>query len=108
MPCPTARSAVPMAAVVLPFPGPVFTMIRPRRMSCVITLGSAALSETNDCKRWGEVLLNVVGYQQLWVMLEAPDCVREFRRGRSGAAPGSGAVKPGPNLLVGCLGKLNE
>src|SRR6478672_4397780 len=33
MPCPTARKAVPMAAVVLPLPGPVFTMMRPRRMS---------------------------------------------------------------------------
>src|SRR5437762_3427847 len=32
MPWPTARSAVPMAAVVLPLPGPVFTMMRPRRM----------------------------------------------------------------------------
>ena len=29
MPLPTARSAVPMAAVVLPLPGPVFTMISP-------------------------------------------------------------------------------
>src|SRR5580698_783307 len=36
MPCPTARRAVPMAAVVLPLPGPVFTMIRPRRMSCIL------------------------------------------------------------------------
>src|SRR6266478_753320 len=33
MPCPTARSAVPMAAVVFPLPGPVFTMMRPRRRS---------------------------------------------------------------------------
>src|SRR5215471_3373189 len=33
MPLPTARNAVPMAAVVLPFPGPVFTMMSPRRMS---------------------------------------------------------------------------
>src|SRR5215471_10192115 len=30
---PTARSAVPMAAVVFPLPGPVFTMIKPRRIS---------------------------------------------------------------------------
>ena len=28
-PCPTARKAVPKAAVVLPFPGPVLTMINP-------------------------------------------------------------------------------
>lgn len=28
-PCPTARKAVPSAAVVLPFPGPVLTMISP-------------------------------------------------------------------------------
>src|SRR5579884_4169252 len=33
MPLPTARSAVPMAAVVLPLPGPVFTMMSPRRGS---------------------------------------------------------------------------
>src|SRR5215472_19365909 len=33
MPCPTARNAVPMAAVVFPLPGPVFTMMRPRRTS---------------------------------------------------------------------------
>src|SRR5262249_42739969 len=33
MPLPTARNAVPMAAVVLPFPGPVFTMMSPRRLS---------------------------------------------------------------------------
>src|SRR5579884_1335943 len=33
MPLPTARNAVPIAGVVLPLPGPVFTMIRPRRMS---------------------------------------------------------------------------
>src|ERR1700686_1995166 len=33
MPWPTARNAVPMAAVVFPLPGPVFTMIRPRRRS---------------------------------------------------------------------------
>src|SRR5437660_7903775 len=36
IPCPTARSAVPMAAVVLPLPGPVLTMIRPRRTSCIM------------------------------------------------------------------------
>ena len=35
MPLPTARSAVPMAAVVLPLPGPVFTMISPRRTSAI-------------------------------------------------------------------------
>ena len=28
-PCPEARSAVPKAAVVLPLPSPVLTMIRP-------------------------------------------------------------------------------
>lgn len=33
IPLPTARKAVPMAAVVLPLPGPVLTMIRPRRIS---------------------------------------------------------------------------
>src|SRR5205814_1645708 len=33
MPLPTARKAVPIAAVVLPLPGPVFTMMRPRRIS---------------------------------------------------------------------------
>ena len=33
MPLPTARSAVPMAAVVLPLPGPVLTMMRPLRIS---------------------------------------------------------------------------
>src|SRR5271170_2434293 len=36
MPWPTARSAVPMAAVVLPFPGPVLTMIKPRRTSVIV------------------------------------------------------------------------
>src|SRR5271165_224842 len=35
MPLPTARNAVPMAAVVLPLPGPVFTMINPRRTSAM-------------------------------------------------------------------------
>src|SRR5580704_16439164 len=35
MPFPTARSAVPIAAVVFPLPGPVLTMIRPRRMSSI-------------------------------------------------------------------------
>jgi tRNA modification GTPase len=35
MPLPTARNAVPMAAVVLPLPGPVLTMIRPRRTSAI-------------------------------------------------------------------------
>src|SRR5271154_1895284 len=39
MPCPTARKAVPMAAVVLPLPGPVFTMIRPRRTSLIFHFG---------------------------------------------------------------------
>src|SRR5450432_3422583 len=33
IPFPTARKAVPMAAVVLPLPGPVFTIINPRRTS---------------------------------------------------------------------------
>jgi hypothetical protein len=46
MPLPTARSAVPMAAVVLPLPGPVFTMIRPRRTSAItevrIVLGAGS------------------------------------------------------------------
>src|SRR3989449_3032305 len=36
MPWPTARKAVPMAAVVLPLPGPVFTIMTPRRMSCIL------------------------------------------------------------------------
>src|ERR1700682_6477485 len=35
MPLPTARNAVPMAAVVLPLPGPVLTIIRPRRTSAI-------------------------------------------------------------------------
>src|ERR1043166_9123243 len=35
MPFPTARNAVPIAAVVLPLPGPVFTMISPRRTSLI-------------------------------------------------------------------------
>src|SRR5207249_4195701 len=45
MPWPTARRAVPMAAVVLPLPGPVFTMIRPRRTS--------AISKGLIVLRWG-------------------------------------------------------
>ena len=32
-PCPAARMAVPSAAVVLPLPGPVWTIIRPFRVS---------------------------------------------------------------------------
>src|SRR5207247_362813 len=43
-PCPTARSAVPIAAVVFPFPGPVFTMMSPRRTSCI--------GRILDCNRW--------------------------------------------------------
>src|SRR5882757_6383010 len=43
IPWPTARRAVPMAAVVLPFPGPVFTMIKPRRISDI--------NENPDCNR---------------------------------------------------------
>src|SRR5271154_1360108 len=36
MPWPTARKAVPIAAVVFPLPGPVFTMMRPRRTSAMV------------------------------------------------------------------------
>ena len=32
MPLPTARKAVPIAAVVLPLPGPVLMRINPRRL----------------------------------------------------------------------------
>lgn len=32
----------------------------------------------------------------------------EFRSGRSGAPPGAGAVKPCPDLLVGCFWKVNK
>src|ERR1700761_2494276 len=35
-PLPTARRAVPMAAVVLPLPGPLFTMISPLRTSAIV------------------------------------------------------------------------
>src|SRR5581483_439895 len=38
IPWPTARRAVPMAAVVLPLPGPVLTMISPRRISSIAEL----------------------------------------------------------------------
>src|SRR5438105_14687329 len=43
MPCPTALRAVPMAAVVFPLPGPVFTMIRPRRSSDIGTSAGESL-----------------------------------------------------------------
>jgi len=33
IPWPSARNAVPIAAVVFPFPGPVLTRINPRRTS---------------------------------------------------------------------------
>src|SRR5207245_11325334 len=36
IPCPTARNAVPIAAVVFPLPGPVFTMMSPRRTSFIV------------------------------------------------------------------------
>src|SRR6267142_2347922 len=39
MPLPTARNAVPMAAVVLPLPAPVLTMMRPLRTSSAIVSG---------------------------------------------------------------------
>src|SRR5208282_6371179 len=50
IPCPTARSAVPMAAVVFPLPGPVFTMMRPRRRSDIkpnLQLYGAAITLPN-------------------------------------------------------------
>src|SRR5437016_14132223 len=36
IPCPTARNAVPIAAVVFPLPGPVSTMMSPRRTSFIV------------------------------------------------------------------------
>src|SRR5579863_3485972 len=37
IPWPTERRAVPIAAVVFPFPGPVLTMMRPRRTSVMFS-----------------------------------------------------------------------
>ena len=52
MPWPTARRAVPIAAVVLPLPGPVFTMINPRRMSAMLanaaTLQQLSMDQMNQ------------------------------------------------------------
>src|SRR5208282_2506452 len=45
MPWPTARKAVPIAAVVFPLPGPGFTIMRPRRTS-VMVRGRLILLET--------------------------------------------------------------
>src|SRR5216683_2512831 len=51
MSCPTARNAVPIAAVVLPLPGPVLTMISPRRTSaiCKTTIVLSARSFHQQC-----------------------------------------------------------
>ena len=38
MPLPTARRAVPIAAVVLPLPGPVLMRISPRRVSVTLSV----------------------------------------------------------------------
>src|SRR5436190_8310231 len=67
MPLPTARNAVPIAAVVLPLPGPVLTMMRPRRTSdiseALIVLSAAGFhhpnrstigSNTMDSEDWGD------------------------------------------------------
>src|SRR5438270_338649 len=55
MPLPTARSPVPMAAVVLPLPGPVFTMIRPLRVSAIsaksFSMSRVVRMSLQDCKR---------------------------------------------------------
>ena len=42
-----ARSAVPIAAVVFPLPGPVFTIMRPRRRSD-IEANASLYAERND------------------------------------------------------------
>src|SRR6266700_6092542 len=51
MSCPTARYAVPIAAVVLPLPGPVLTMISPRRTAaiCKTTIVLSARSFHQQC-----------------------------------------------------------
>src|SRR5512147_1512827 len=58
MPLPTARSAVPMAAVVLPLPGPVFTMMRPRLTSGMSSQLVARVVRValEDCKSPVELL----------------------------------------------------
>src|ERR1700683_3253091 len=55
IPWPTARKAVPMAAVVFPFPGPVFTMIRPRRTSVIRCEGLILLERTGVGGQWSVV-----------------------------------------------------
>ena len=57
MPLPTARSAVPMAAVVLPLPGPVLMRIRPLRVSAGAGgsfKGSPGLAGSLEPGAWSE------------------------------------------------------
>ena len=53
MPLPTARKAVPMAAVVLPLPGPVLMRMSPRREA------SRARASDMDCYR-GQVMVTAL------------------------------------------------
>src|SRR5579863_9010654 len=51
MPLPTARRAVPMAAVVLPLPGPVLMTSKPRRESVIEAgRGSKVQGRGDQCK----------------------------------------------------------
>src|SRR5882757_1869730 len=64
IPLPTARSAVPMAAVVLPLPGPVLMRISPRRdsfgmmwrRSAVESVAAVIGVASKDCKCAVELL----------------------------------------------------
>src|SRR4051812_40956585 len=88
MPLPTARKAVPMAAVVLPFPGPVFTMMRPRLMSSGM-LGKALLNilfsqllcvKGNNLRHVVQVGKQYPNYNVILLSATSPFLVIGFRR----------------------------
>src|SRR5713226_6912164 len=77
MSCPTARNAVPIAAVVLPLPGPVLTMISPRRTSaiCKTTIVLSARSFHQQCvvsRNACSITINLLNLDDTIVALATP------------------------------------
>src|SRR5208337_817350 len=100
MPWPTARRAVPMAAVVLPFPGPVFTMMRPRRTSCIGGVCDCTLFWRGT--RWRGVRASP------FVIGEGCRLSRRCRRGRPFESLRSLRAGSRPCGTKGCLGASHE
>src|SRR5579884_2555975 len=96
MPCPTARKAVPMAAVVLPFPGPVFTMMRPRRMSWGMKVDQQAIE---DC------ISGVGNRKQTSAAAGSAGTLSGRYRGSTAAGR---VVEPAPNFIVSWFWKLDK